>query len=468
MAALLPELLAVTVVALVSLVTKVSAIELARQTSGDLDREFRGHGVASLMAAPFGGLTCNLQPATSQLLHHAAGTTRISGVVCALALGLVAVADLDLPGLIPIPIVAGILFYLGYNFIIDALGRLYTQRAWIDLLLAFAITVVCIWYGYLLGVLVGIIGACVLFAISYARRGVVRRHVTRTQFASYVDRSAEAFDYLRKAGDAIQLYWLSGYIFFGSSEGVFERIRGDIEASRPRLVAYVILDFGMVSGLDSSAMVSLAKLRNFCDQQGTTLVYCSLSPALRETLGRGGFFVAKHQAFADLNVALATCEDWLLAGANVDINKDVAGFETWLQQQLGERHRASELIAYLDRRDTVGSQVLYREGEPADTVDLVAAGKLAIDIATENGGSLRVRQIMTHTVVGEMGFFRRSLRSATVSSDGPAILFTLTRASFERMRREHPELANAFADFIMRVLADRIDFANRAIATLSR
>ena len=470
MAALVPELLAVTVVALVSLVTKVSAIELARQTCGDLDREFRGHGIASLMAAPFGGLTCNLQPATSQLLHHAAGTTRISGVVCALALGLIAVADLDLPGLIPIPIVAGILFYLGYNFIIDALGRLYTQRAWIDLLLAIAITVVCIWYGYLVGVLVGIVGACVLFAISYARRGVVRRHVTRTQFASYVDRSAEAFDYLRKTGDAIQLYWLSGYIFFGSSEGVFERIRSDIEASRPRLVAYVILDFGMVSGFDSSAMVSLAKLRNFCDQQGTTLVYCSLSPGLREVLERGGFFDgdSDHQACTDLNVALAACEDRLLANLNIDTAMDLAGFEAWLQQQVGRSHRASELIAYLDRRDAVGSQVLYREGEPADTVDLVAAGKLAIDIATENGGSLRVRQIMTHTVVGEMGFFRRSLRSATVSSDGPATLFTLTRANFERMRHEHPGLANAFADFIMRVLADRIDFANRAIATLSR
>jgi sulfate permease, SulP family len=69
--------------------------------------------------------------------------------------------------------------------------------------------------------------------------------------------------------------------------------------------------------------------------------------------------------------------------------------------------------------------------------------------------------------LGEMGFFRHSVRSATVSSDGPAIVFTLTRANFERMRRERPDLASAFDDFIMRVLADRIDFANRAVAALS-
>jgi SulP family sulfate permease len=75
---------------------------------------------------------------------------------------------------------------------------------------------------------------------------------------------------------------------------------------------------------------------------------------------------------------------------------------------------------------------------------------------------------MTHTVLGEMGFFRRAARSASVSSDGAAILFTLTRANFDRMRSERPDLAHAFAEFIVRVLADRIESANREIATLIR
>ena len=79
-----------------------------------------------------------------------------------------------------------------------------------------------------------------------------------------------------------------------------------------------------------------------------------------------------------------------------------------------------------------------------------------------------MRRIKTQTVIGEMGFFRRSSRSATVSSDGPAVLYTLTLINFEKMRRERPDLANAFDDFILRVLADRIEFANRQVASLSR
>jgi SulP family sulfate permease len=467
-AQLIPELLAVTMVALISLITKVASTEVSRQAAGDLDRELRAHGIAGLIAAPFGGIIGSMQVGTSRLLEHAGGATRMSGAACALALGFVGIANFNLLGLIPIPIVTGLVFYLGYTFIADALWRPYSQRAWLDLLLAVGIAIVCIEYGYLVGVLAGLVLSCMLFAVSYARLGVVHRHVTGAQFASYVDRSPEASEYLRKTGDAIQLYWLSGYIFFGSSEGVFERIRTDVGALPPRRVAYVILDFGMVSGADSSVIASLAKLRNFCGQRGITLVYCSLSPANHTAFQRGGFFGGKsqHQAFADLNLALSWCEDRLLARANLDVNTGLAGFEPWLQRQLGPSVRPADLIVYLERKEADGSQILYREGEPADTLDLVAAGHLAIDVAKGDGESQHVRRVMTHTVVGEMGFFRHSARAATVYSDGPAILFTLTRANLERMRRERSDLASAFDDFIMRVLADRIEFANRGVAPL--
>lgn len=469
-AALLPELIAVTTVSLVSLVTKVSSIEVARQASADLDRELRAHGIGSLFSAPLGGITASLQTGTSRLLEQAGGATRMSGVVCALAMGAVALTNFNLPGVVPIAVVAALVFYLGWTFIVDALWRPVMQRAWLDVLLSVAIMIVCIRYGYLTGVLIGVICACLLFAISYARVGVVRRHVTRADFASHVSRSAEASDHLRNAGDAIQLYWLSGYIFFGSSEGVFERIRRDIEALPPARVATVILDFGMVSGADTSAIVSLTKLRDYCTRHGITLLCCALAPAAHTALELSGFFRAtgRHRAFTDLNHALAWSEDQLLAKAGLDADPGLAGFEPWLQHQLGTRTAAADLLAYFDRKDVAAAEMLYREGDRADTVDLVAAGNLVIDIALAGGESLRVRRVTTHTVVGEMGFFRESVRSATVLSDGPATLFTLTRENFERMRRERPDLAIAFDDFIMRSLADRLDFANRTVAALSQ
>lgn len=464
---LIPEIFVTTVVALISLVTKVSSIEAARQASADLDRELRSHGIASLIAAPLGGITGSLQFGTTRLLEYAGGK-RMSGVACALVLGFVGVANFDLPGLVPIPLLAGLVFYLGYNFITDALARPYRQRAWLDIALAIIIAFVCVQYGYLTGVLAGLVCACMIFTMSYARLGVVRRHATRALVSSHVVRSTECADYLRENGDAIQIYWLSGYIFFGSSESVFEKIRADIEGSPPRRVSHVILDFEQVPGSDSSALLSLVKLRNLCAGQGATLIFCSLSAAGRTVLERGGFFTGKNpsRAFADLQTALSWCEDQVLTKSGIVIDSSTAGFESWLHQRLGPAISPPDLVAYLERKDVAGPQVIYREGAPADTIDLVAAGILNVDVATENGGSKQVRRLATHTVVGEMGFFRRSVRSATVSSDGPAVLFTLTRSGMERMRRERPDLASAFDDFIVRTLADRLDATNRELATL--
>jgi len=316
---LIPELLAVLVVALISLITKVSSIEFSREAAGDLDRELRAHGLGSLVAAPFGGLTSSVQVGTSRLLEHAGGATRMSGVACAAIMGIVAIAHFDLPGLVPIPLVGGLVFYLGYCFIADALRKPYAQRAWLDLALIVGTAVVCVWYGYLIGVLVGLACACMVFVISYARLGVVHRHETRAKIVSHVDRPSQASEYLRQSGDAIRLYWLSGYIFFGSSESIFEHIRADVNAQSPRQVAYVILDFALVSGADSSAVVSIGKLCRFCRDKDAVLVCCSLPAACRAALERGGLFDRKklQQVLPDINSALAWCEDQILAKATV-------------------------------------------------------------------------------------------------------------------------------------------------------
>jgi SulP family sulfate permease len=394
----------------------------------------------------------------------------MSGVVCSLMLGLVALAHFDLPGVIPVPIVAGLVLYLGYNFVVDAFARPYAQRAWLDLALALVIMLVCVRFGYLVGVLAGLVGACVHFALNYARVGVVRRQATRAMLASHVDRTAVAMQHLHDAGESIRIYWLSGYIFFGSSEGVFERIRNDIEAQRRPRVRFVILECAQVPGMDASAIGSLTKLRNFCSQRRVVLAYSGLRGPTHDALRRGGCFGGRtpHVALADLDAALAWCEDGLLAEAGLDARDGADGFERWLQGQLGEAADARDLLPYLERRDTADGEVLYREGEPANTVDLVAAGTLCVDLAQDDGSRVRVRRITTHTVLGEMGFVRRASRSATVCSEGPATVYTLHRHGFERMRREHPALASAFDDFLLRVLAERMVAANRALAALHR
>ena len=467
-----PDLVAVAIVALVSLVTKTSTLEVARKTSGDIDRELCAHGAATLAVVPLGGVAGSMQMGTSRLLENAGGATRGSGVACAVVLGVVGLASFDLPGLIPLPIAAGLVMQLGWGFLQEAFAKPLAQRAWLNLLLAGAIAAACVHFGYLAGVIGGIVAACLLFAVSYARVGVVRQQLSRAQFAGNVSRTAVAARHLFEQGDEIQLYWLSGYLFFGSSEGVFERVRSDIRTRPPGRVSHVLLDFGGVTAADTSAPASLSKLRDFCAKQGVTLLVSATAPAVHRDLERDGFFAGKNapKHFDELNLALAWAEDRVLAQAGIDQGAlcDLADFEHWLQQQLGPTVQAADFMAYLEQRSVDGGTVLCRQGEPSDSIYLVAAGRLTIDLDKPAGRPVRLRSISTHTVVGEMGFIRRVPRSATVASEGPATVFTLTRERFGQMRVERPELASAFYEFLLSTLADRMGLSERMVSALSR
>jgi sulfate permease, SulP family len=467
-----PDVVAVAIVALVSLVSKTASVEVARKTSGDLDCELRAHGVATLAVVPLGGLAGSIQLGTSRLLEHAGGATRGSGVACAVVLGVAGLASLDLPGLVPLPIAAGLVMLLGWGFLLEAFAKPLAQRDGLNLLLAVAIAAACVHFGYLTGVLGGVVAACLLFAVSYARVGVVRQQLSRTQFAGNVSRTAVATRHLNEQGDEIQLYWLSGYLFFGSSEGVFERVRGDIRARPPGRVSHVLLDFGGVTAADASAPASLRKLRDFCARQGVTLGVSAAPADIHRDLQRDGFFAGADapRHFDELNLALAWAEDRVLAQAGIDQGErcDPAGFEHWLQQQLGPSVRAADFMAYLEQHRVDGGAVLCRQGEPSDSIYLVAAGRLTIDLDKPPGPPVRLRSINTQTVVGEMGFIRRVPRSATVASEGPATVFTLTRERFGQMRVERPDLASAFYECLLSTLADRMGLSERMVSALSR
>ena len=90
----------------------------------------------------------------------------------------------------------------GYG--VEAFSKSLVQRDWLNLALAVVITAACVRFGYVAGVIGGIVCACLLFAASYARVGGVRQHLSRAQFAGNVSRSTEASHYLGQAGEAIQ------------------------------------------------------------------------------------------------------------------------------------------------------------------------------------------------------------------------------------------------------------------------
>jgi SulP family sulfate permease len=461
------EIGAVCGVTAISMLLDVSSLEVARQKSADLDKEFRTNGLANLVASILGGVAGNLSLNNSLLLQQAGAVTRISGVTVAIVCGLVLFGGADIGSFVPKAILGGMLGYLGVMILIEALVRSPAQRSGTDLGLAIAIAIVICYFGYLVGVVLGVVGACLLFALSYSRIGVIRRHLTRYEFSSNVERSPEQTRLLHEEGKRVHVFWLSGFIFFGSSNGLFERIKRVIEGQTEKPVEYIVLDFTGVQGLDTSAVLSLVKLRNYCDESGVTLAFSGLSDATLVAFESSGLFGAgrAHQVFGSRNEAIEWCEDMVLLYQEVG-DASVHNFETWLHEEFNGKIDFARIEPFMERTELDTGALLFRQGEPSDSVVFQASGCLAITINDEYGRSVRLRRMIGHTVVGEMGFYRHMPRTANVVAEGPTIAYRLTRHAFDRMQEKDPEAAAALHKLIVRLLSDRLEFANREISAL--
>jgi SulP family sulfate permease len=231
------------------------------------------------------------------------------------------------------------------------------------------------------------------------------------------------------------------------------------------------LDFSEVTGIDTSALLSLVKLKNYATDNGVTLAFAGVAEGMRPSLEHVKLTGAGqvHRLFSTRNAALEWCEDQLLAeAARVERRGSAADFEDWLGTELGGRDRARRIARFFEKRNLTAGTALYAQGAPSDTIDLVVEGTIAVMIASsEPGLGHLVRRMSKHTVVGEMGFFRGRPRTASVVPEQGAVIYTLSRTSYERMMKEEPEVGAAFLEFIVRALSDRLEFANSGIAALS-
>jgi sulfate permease, SulP family len=466
------EIAAVAGVTVIALLLDVTGLELARARSADLDWEFRTNGAANMIAAPLGGIMGNLSLNGSRLLDETGGFERASGVFASLVVFLVVFTGVDLAGIVPSPVLAGLLIYLGLVVLTEALLKSPAHRAWTDFGLALLIMAAIVVEGYLAGIMFGFVAACLMFAVSYGQVSVIRRHLTRAVIASNTDRSALASSRLQAEGARIHVFWLSGYIFFGSSNGLYEKLVAAMSEDPEGPRRFVVLDFAEVTGFDTSAVLSLRKLQNFTETHGVTLVFAGVSPAMAQTFARvsPGGINDDVKMFASRNSALEWCEEQILAEKHADGVEGVsddAGFMRWLAGEMGGDAAARKLLSVFERREIRAGHVLYTEGSPSQSIDLIVSGLVSVLIHREDGGGHLVRRMSTCTVVGEMGFFRGLPRGASLAAESAAVLYTLSAERFAELKRDDPETAAAFLEFIVRALSNRLEFANRGLAALS-
>ncbi|MGA8613973.1 MAG: SulP family inorganic anion transporter [Xanthobacteraceae bacterium] len=462
--ALTGDLIAVMFVTVISTLLNMTGIEYATHHEASLNRELNTLGVANLCSAVFGGYTSCISLSRTVLNHSMGARTRLSGVVVAALCAFVLTIDPTLLGYVPKFVLGGLLLYLGGMLIYQWLMASALRLSVAEYLSLLAIAAIIVEWGFIAGVLSGVVIGCATFALSASRINAIKYSFDGSEIRSSLDRSPDELAVLTRDGSQIQVMALHSYLFFGSANGLHEHIK-TLLARHPEC-RFLVFDFRLVNGVDSSATHSFSQIKRAADDRGARVVLVNLTPELGRAFRAIGFLTDDILLVPDLDQALETCEDAIIEAAQ-RARGEAKSLHEWLAEAFGNAEYADFLVKQCVRMEVAPGDVIARQGDPADALHFILDGRIGI-LVDAGDHQIRVRSLRSHTTVGEMGLITGQPRNATIRAETPGVLYALSLGAYERTKVENPAAALALLGYIITVMSERLSFANRVVGVLQR
>jgi SulP family sulfate permease len=462
---LLGNLIAVIFVTASSTLFNTTGVEVATQREANLERELNVTGLANILTGALGGYTGCISISRSLLNLNSGGTGRLSGLtVAAVSVLMLAVAPMLL-GYMPKFVLGGLLIYLGadqlHKWMIESRRRL-SKTEYLSLL---AIIVIIVQWGFVAGVLIGVVIGCATFALSASRIDSIKYSFDGSEYRSSLDRSRDEQAVLSAHGGKIQGLNLQSYLFFGSANRLYQHVKALI-ALHPEC-RFLVFDFKLVTGIDSSAAYSFAQIKRTAHDRGIRLVLVHLPSAAEKALRSSEFISGEVNIIAELDHALEWCENEIIA-QHQGREQEEASLRDWFTQILENEHDAVELMHRCQRLEVDAGETIVRAGDAADAMHFILDGRVGIMVPADEGRTTRVRSLGRYTTIGEMGLVSHAPRNATIQAEVASVLYVLSADQFALIKRDDPALSQKLLTYFVSVMAERLTFANRMIAVLRR
>jgi SulP family sulfate permease len=374
-------------------------------------------------------------------------------------------ADPGFVAYVPKFVLGGLLVYLGCHLMHAWLVESVRRLSWLEYVSLLAIALLIVQWGFIAGVFIGVIIGCATFAVSASRVNAIKFSFDGSEYRSSLDRGPEELAILARQGREIQGMSLQSYLFFGSANTRYQQVKA-LFAKRPKC-RFLLFDFRLVTGIDSSAMHSFTQIKQATGEIGAKLVLVNLTPELRSAFRSPGLIDADVILAPDLDRALEACEEEIIA-AHLAESGRAQSLHEWLSRALGNAELAEQLAAQCERIEVGKDQIVATQGSPADSMHFILEGRVGIIVTMDDGRKVRVRSLGQHTTIGEMGLITKQRRTATIEAEVPSLLYALSTATYERIKTENRPLAQALLTYIVTVMAERLSFASRLIGVLGR
>ncbi|MCF3652292.1 SulP family inorganic anion transporter [Synoicihabitans lomoniglobus] len=450
---------AMTMLVIVATLLNTTSLEHATATDAKTTRELEAIGWGNIVASIMGGFVGMISFNRSWLNRKAGATTGWAARLCALMVAAIVLFAPQLVGLLPRPVLTGLILYLGINLLYTWLVEARSRMLPSDHLIVMAIVAIIAAFGAVAGVACGVIIACVSLAFTLSRNPSIRYRFTARSRHANVERPPHEQALLQQHGEELQGFSLQGILFFGTVNNVLTDMREHLE--RVRLL---LLDFRLVHGMDGSAAVVLQRVQSLCRDAGTRLVFTGLNAEMQAALAGSGldFSDRNVRCFDDVDLGLEWCEERIIARTN----ESTAPLP--IAHNIIETIDA-DLLREFESREVAVGEVLMKRGDPGDEMFIIKHGRLQVQISSRIGGQDIIKRLRTYgpgTLVGEMGFYSGAPRSADIVSVEPTAVYAITQRRLTALEAAHPGFSDRLHRYVINTLALRLRSANDEILQL--
>jgi SulP family sulfate permease len=513
----IPTLVALTLFSLIHVPINIPAFAISTGTEADMNRELVAHGYSNVIAGIFGGLQNYLAYTQSVLYHKSGGKGKGSGIAVAFVTAFLFLIGPTIASFIPRCMAGTLLLHVGIDLFLEGVYDSFGKFDRLEYAGIWLITCVMTLYGMDAAMIAGGIAAVSTYAVQsihYVKpiRGAMSAATLRS---SRWNRSSEACAVLDDnliGRNRILVVQLQGHLFFGVIAQLMDSINKLLteKADANAVPWIVILDFSLVLGIDSSAAQTMTKLRNVLQKSFNVEICIFVTGSVagfpcefdlsKELIASCIHRSASTQDFgvypdentslvseqpitkssrqfrgshveSSLDLALIFAEDALLARQGIsglEIKSTISSLddkELGLQYLMnlcpGEADSKNvEILFSLFRREVYRKDdILWNQGSSSDCIKLVVRGQVISLLENEAGTS---ETVDCGNIIGEHGLVQGLSRmSSVLCLSDEAVLYSLSRESFDELCRTSPHVARLIDLLCIRYLSSRVQHVSK-------
>lgn len=314
----IPAMFALTFFGVLHVPINVPALGISTgEDNLNVDRELRAHGLSNALSGLLGSIQNYLVYTNSLLFIDSGGSHRLAGTMLAAATFGVLIIGPVIIGYIPIMVVGALIFLLGIDLLEEAVVDTWGKVHRLEYLTIIVIVVTMGLYDFVVGILVGIVLACLNYVVQTSRKPAIKATYSGQIASSTVRRHPMQANFLYEAGQQTHVFKLAGFLFFGTIVSVENHIRAllDDEAFKQRPIQFLVIDFANINGIDFSAAEAFTRINRILMTRHVRLVMSGLEidGEIGKSFRNVGLFDDEEvEIFESLNEALEFCENELL------------------------------------------------------------------------------------------------------------------------------------------------------------